>query len=326
MSQVPPIDVTRTEPEAEISLGRELRRAREVRGISIEQIARETKINERYLHALESDRLDLLPGQLYARNFVRSVARTIGADEEELLDYFNYQVRLLDDRSATRDESRAGHAARRGVVLAATAAAAVLLVALLTFALRPSRNPEIAAPQPRTPRATVPATSPPPAAGALATPGQEGVSASEGDPTPPSAEPASAARPVPPILQPSQARDAGQGADPSAPGLVASPAGASAPAGTIEPAALPVPSLKLAFADASWVEIQRAGDGEPFVGMAQKGETMTYSLDRAVTLTILNSSGVAISVDGKPFRPLGGPQEKRTITVDRKNYLQYLKR
>jgi hypothetical protein len=60
--------------------------------------------------------------------------------------------------------------------------------------------------------------------------------------------------------------------------------------------------------------------------MKQKGETMTYSLDRAVTLTILNSAGVAISVDGKPFRPLGGPQEKRTITVDRKNYLQYLKR
>ena len=141
MSQAPPVDVARTTPEAEISLGRELRRAREVRGITIEQIARETKINERYLHALESDRLDLLPGTLYARNFVRAVARTIGADEQELLDYFDYHVRMQEDRDGTREDARTGDGSRRGLVLVVVALAAIALVALLTMALRRGETP-----------------------------------------------------------------------------------------------------------------------------------------------------------------------------------------
>lgn len=313
MSQAPPLDVTRTAPEAEISLGRELRRAREVRGISIEQIAQETKINERYLLALEADRLDLLPGQLYARNFVRAVARTIGADEEELLDYFSYQVRLTQDFEATREDQRTAHAARRGLVVALVTVAAVILIAILTMLVK-DKAPEADAPAPATrpqrlgqaPGALSPSTPAEPARETDA--GRASDTALEGTA-------ATAARPLPPVLG-TAARTPPPVEVAAATGSAATPAAAEAPA----------PTLRLTFTDASWVEIQRAGDSEPVMGMKAKGAVMTYTLDQPVTLTILNSGGVSLSVDGQPFRPLGAPQEKRTLTVDRKNYQQYLKR
>src|SRR5436190_14577538 len=168
MSQAPQLDVTRSAPDPEISLGRELRRAREVRGISIEQIAQETKINERYLVALEADRLDLLPGQLYARNFVRSVARSIGADEEELLDYFNYQVRLTQDVESTREDARTAQATRRGLVVAIVVVAAVVLIALLTMLVRDKPPATEAAAPPTRPQRLGQAPAPDPAAAAAA--------------------------------------------------------------------------------------------------------------------------------------------------------------
>lgn len=323
MSQVPPVDVTRSSQEPEISLGRELRRAREVRGISIEQIAQETKINERYLLALEADRLDLLPGQLYARNFVRAVARTIGADEEELLDYFNYQVRLTQDVVSSREDARTAQTARRGLVVAVVAVAAVVLIAALTMLVR-DKAPASEVPAPQRPvrrgQAVTP-TSPeaPGSAGVAGTSAGSPAGSPDGATTgteSAAAAPGTAARSV-----------LAGGATPAAP--VAVEATETAPvAGSSAVVAEegPVPTLRISFVDASWVEIQREGEAEPVVGMKAKGATMSYPLDRPVTVTIFNSAGASLSVDGQAFRPLGSPQEKRTLTIDRKNFQQYVKK
>ena len=45
-----------------MSFGQNLRRERELRGISLHEIAEATKISARFLQALEQDRLDVLPG------------------------------------------------------------------------------------------------------------------------------------------------------------------------------------------------------------------------------------------------------------------------
>ena len=67
------------------SLGQSLREAREERNISIEEIASATKIGHRYLEAIENDRLDLMPGEFFIKGIIRTYARAIGLDGEEVL-------------------------------------------------------------------------------------------------------------------------------------------------------------------------------------------------------------------------------------------------
>jgi cytoskeletal protein RodZ len=64
------------------SFGDNLRRERELRGVSLREIAEGTKISVRFLQALEEDRADVLPGGLFPRSFVRQYAQFIGLDPE----------------------------------------------------------------------------------------------------------------------------------------------------------------------------------------------------------------------------------------------------
>ena len=66
-------------------LGLLLKREREARNISIEEIASTTKIVPRYLEALEADRFDVMPGAFFIKGIIRTYCRYIGLDEEEIL-------------------------------------------------------------------------------------------------------------------------------------------------------------------------------------------------------------------------------------------------
>ncbi len=71
------------------SFGERLRREREKRGVSLEEIAGSTKIGTRSLRALEDDAFDSLPGGIFNKGFVRAYARTLGLDEGQWLADFN---------------------------------------------------------------------------------------------------------------------------------------------------------------------------------------------------------------------------------------------
>jgi cytoskeleton protein RodZ len=75
------------------SLGSELRKQREIRGISLKEIADATKISRRYLEALETDKHDILPAPVLTRGFVREFARYIGLDAEEMADRYSETTR-----------------------------------------------------------------------------------------------------------------------------------------------------------------------------------------------------------------------------------------
>ena len=66
------------------SFGENLRRERELRNVALRDIAEATKISERFLKALEEDRIDLLPGGMFPRAFVRQYSRYLGLDGERL--------------------------------------------------------------------------------------------------------------------------------------------------------------------------------------------------------------------------------------------------
>jgi cytoskeleton protein RodZ len=63
--------------------GERLRREREMRGITLEEISGSTKISKRHLQALEQEDFDALPGGIFNKGFVRAYARYVGIDEEQ---------------------------------------------------------------------------------------------------------------------------------------------------------------------------------------------------------------------------------------------------
>lgn len=65
------------------SFGEHLKRQRQMRGISLDEIMAITKISRRHLQALEDEQFELLPGGIFNRSYVRSYAKCVGIDEEE---------------------------------------------------------------------------------------------------------------------------------------------------------------------------------------------------------------------------------------------------
>jgi len=65
------------------SFGEKLKREREKRSITLEQISASTKIGTRMLQALEEDKFNQLPGGIFNKGFVRAYARFVGLDEEQ---------------------------------------------------------------------------------------------------------------------------------------------------------------------------------------------------------------------------------------------------
>jgi cytoskeleton protein RodZ len=67
------------------TFGERLRREREMREVSLKEVTSATRIGPRFLEALENEEWDKLPGGIFNRGFVRSIARFLGLDEENLL-------------------------------------------------------------------------------------------------------------------------------------------------------------------------------------------------------------------------------------------------
>lgn len=70
-------------------IGEKLRKAREAKGLSISDIEKTTKIQSRYLEAIENNEFDKLPGDFYVRAFIRQYAQIVGLDGKELLNEYS---------------------------------------------------------------------------------------------------------------------------------------------------------------------------------------------------------------------------------------------
>jgi cytoskeletal protein RodZ len=99
-------------------LGEYLRRERQLRHISLDEVADRTKISRRYLEAIEEERYDHLPGEAFVRGFIRSYAQSVGLDPEEAILIYNHS-RTADDVVQPQAEllSAARHAWNQRVLL-----------------------------------------------------------------------------------------------------------------------------------------------------------------------------------------------------------------
>jgi cytoskeleton protein RodZ len=68
-------------PHHGAELGALLKAARERRGLTLEQVSKETKIPLRHLEALENDSLAFVPGEFYRRAEIRTYARAVNLDQ-----------------------------------------------------------------------------------------------------------------------------------------------------------------------------------------------------------------------------------------------------
>ncbi len=67
-------------------LGNRLKEAREEKGMSLDDLQAATKIQKRYLTALEEGNYDIIPGKFYVRAFIKQYAEAVGLDSELLFE------------------------------------------------------------------------------------------------------------------------------------------------------------------------------------------------------------------------------------------------
>jgi cytoskeletal protein RodZ len=111
-----------------IPFGEHLKREREMRGVSLEEVSAATRINTRFLEAIENEKWDELPGGAFNRGFIRAIGRFLGLDEDGLVAEYALETKgALDVRPATEhsgDIPRNWQAALIGAIV-------VVLVVLL---------------------------------------------------------------------------------------------------------------------------------------------------------------------------------------------------
>ena len=159
-SRQPPWDAgAEAEP---IPFGGWLRRQRELRQVSLREIADVTKISIRYLEALEENRFDVLPALVFAKGFLREYARYVGLDPDEVVNTYLTAQREAqpeeEDEHWKAQHKRSSLEWTSGLLLALAVVVVLALVALVAFYAERSRD---AAPPPAIATPSVAAMLPP---------------------------------------------------------------------------------------------------------------------------------------------------------------------
>lgn len=95
------------EQKQKLNIGKKLKDARVAQGLTLDDLQQSTKIQKRYLIAIEDEKFDELPGDFYVRAFIKQYANTVGLDGNSLLkDYDDYLPKTkTDDYSAHLNEA-----------------------------------------------------------------------------------------------------------------------------------------------------------------------------------------------------------------------------
>lgn len=114
---------------ASFGIGAKLRQERIGRGLTIEDIACETRIKPKFLEAIEQNDFDRLPGLVFARNFVRQYALNLHLDPDPLVAQMPVQdeaaIRLPDPPASSRFSYQTDRRVHSGVWLMLAFGAAV---------------------------------------------------------------------------------------------------------------------------------------------------------------------------------------------------------
>jgi cytoskeleton protein RodZ len=83
------------------AFGEHLKRERELRGVSLEEVSSATRISTRFLEAIEKGHWQELPGGAFNRGFIRSTSRYLGLDEDGMVAEYSLEIRSNGTTHAT---------------------------------------------------------------------------------------------------------------------------------------------------------------------------------------------------------------------------------
>jgi len=286
-------------------LGADLKRERELRGVTLEEIARETKIRASLLGYIEDDRFDRLPAGVFRQSFVRSYARYLGIDEDKpVQEYLLVEARLKSagQRFRAVQTPRPSLGARLKTRAAGAKSAAVIPSAVaLLGALAIFYFVEVRA---RT--------------------DQDGLS------VPKSAEVAqlshdqasAPAQPSPDYGQLVGVSGSGGQADLSVLGELTPDLSSETPS-SARGASVAEPQLRIKAREEAWVRVS-VGESTLFSGILRSDETRNFSLQRPLNVKLGNPLGTQIWVNDQVFSQLGEAGKTKTIVVSADNYQSFL--
>src|SRR5262245_5459495 len=90
------------------AVGAYLRALRERQGVSIDEIARSTRVLHHYLEALESDDLASLPAPVFAKGFIRAYCQALGVPADEAITLYEQRA-VHSERRPVHLEQRTSH-------------------------------------------------------------------------------------------------------------------------------------------------------------------------------------------------------------------------
>jgi cytoskeleton protein RodZ len=272
-------------------LGTLLREARERQGITLEQVEKVTRIRRVFLEALEEERFADLPGEAYAKGFVRNYALFLGLNPEEALAAYRAakgtppktRPPQVLDRPLTRRQPRNVGAA---VFLFTMVALALGLVGWYVYsrfylgtdplpALRALKSPTVTPIQ-----LTVTPTLMPTASQVPTT-------------TQPTATATETATPTP-TERPTETP-------------TATP--------TYTPTPTPLTGIRVEMEVVAKTYIEVTLDGKQvFVGILEKGDSRVWSAEREFWMRVGNAAGLKLKVNGVEVGPLGKEGEVLNVT------------
>jgi cytoskeleton protein RodZ len=322
------------------SFGERLKKFRELKGLSVEDVSRASKINPRFISALEDNNFDGLPGGVFNRGFIKAYARCCGADEGELLTEYDQllrQTRGHDLQFLPVDKPASLESSQTGRYVPAVIAFVLIVIVAGFFYLRSTRTkispksrvesaavqPSPATAQSRPPSNTSPAENPllpsvlPP--NLSGDPGQGTAAETVG-----TLKPGDSSGSEPPTAARSDATK-----DPSA-----STVGEKKPLSTPVPEARVNPGeknpaedvivrrgkgpirLQIEAKENTWLLIHRDGL-EVYRKILLSRETLHFTAKEKLEIVCGNAGGVTLTVDGRILPPLGRTGEVKSVTYAR---------
>ena len=283
------------------SAGSLLRKAREAKGMSLEDVAGKLKLSRRQIEALEADNFSELPGLTFVRGFVRNYARVLDIDPDPILAYLDAgpqtlaQLRASDPPAEPRAPQlvklpqRSGYLRPRRVpvkLIAALVLAALLAGGGALLVHQSSLEPELTLAPASTPTPAVETAKP-------ELPAEANAAASTAPAAPAdTAAPAAAASDS--TVAPAVAAPAGEAA--------AGTTGAAAPVSVV-PASTGADGagqLRLTFEGDSWVDIRDADGNKVASKLYKPGAEDTLSGKPPFKLVIGNAAQVKLFYNGQP--------------------------
>jgi cytoskeletal protein RodZ len=271
------------------AFGDRLRREREMRGITLEEITESTKISRRHLEALEGEHFDQLPGGVFNKGFVRAYARFLGIDgDQAVADYSaasNEQPEAEDKFPLEIHEQPKRNLNPRRSHLPLVFAIAALVGVLVGYAFwaksRPHTNESAAGSTQHAPPAA--ATTAPPANA-----------------------------PVPAAESTTPAREATAASSPSEPAQ-------AAPEKPVKPEKVFVVQVKAK--EDSWVSI--VADGKSVMERVLTAEkNKKIKAGKTLILRTGNAGGIEVTFNGVSLGSLGNENEPRTLTFNAAGLVQ----